>query len=298
MLRFGVLLSQHRPLNELLEWAERFDQAGVDSLWAADHLLKPANTDALWFDCWSVLTAIAMRTRRCRVGPLVSNFVVQSPLRMALLATTLDTISNGRLDLGIGLGGAPVCSAASSVFEPFPALADRFETGIESLLRILSHEPMDLPPVPLPKGRQSPAAARLTTPCVQVPRPPIVVGGQGPRVLEVAARVADRLNVYHPPGLRGAPDLDDALRRTIDRIEARCAAHGRSVHLGRSILFDFAPGLEPRDRHELGDLVRRMAGVGFDECVAVGWPLAAGPTRSIEDLYAFVTEDLPALRGG
>ena len=236
MTSFGVLLAQNRPVAELLDWGRRFDEAGVDSLWIADHLAEPFDPNSLWFDGWTVLAAIAMSTTSCRIGPLVSNFVLQPPLRMARLTVTLDAISSGRLALALGMGGSPVCSSASSVFEPFPALADRFENGLDSLIRILDDVPLPLAPVPMPAGHRSPESVRLSTPCVQIPRPPIVVGGQGPRMIDIAARVGDRWNFYRPPGVDSADDLDDALRRIIERFEERCAVHGRSGEVGRSLL--------------------------------------------------------------
>jgi len=74
--------------------------------------------------------------------------------------------------------------------------------------------------------------------------------------------------------------------------------HGRSGEVGRSMLFDFAPGLVPTTRRELRELVVRISELGFEECIATGWPLRGGPDRSIDELLAFVTEDLPALRTG
>jgi alkanesulfonate monooxygenase SsuD/methylene tetrahydromethanopterin reductase-like flavin-dependent oxidoreductase (luciferase family) len=294
MRSFGVFLQQERPMADLLHWAERFDEAGADSLFVADHLAPPSGGSSWWFDGWTVLAAMAERTSRCRLGPLVSNFVLHSPLRMARLTTTLDAISEGRLDLGLGMGGAPICRSASSVFERGAALADRFEDGLDSLIRILDDEPLALAEVPMKGERSSPKSVRLSTPCVQVPRPPIVIGGHGPRMIDVAARVGDRWNIYYPPGVDSAEDVDGALRRLIDAFEDRCALHGRSGKVQRSVAFDVAPGLQPANRRELGELVVRMSQLGYDECIAWGWPPSGN--RSIEELLAFVTEDLPGLR--
>src|SRR5579863_6839279 len=137
MRSFVVFLQQERPIADLLDCAGRFDEAGADSVFVADHLAPPSGSSALWFDGWTVLAAMAERTSRCRLGPLVSNFVLHPPLRMARLTTTLDAISKGRLDLGLGMGGAPVCRSANSVFERGAALADRFERGLDSLIKVL-----------------------------------------------------------------------------------------------------------------------------------------------------------------
>ena len=162
------------------------------------------------------------------LGPLVSNFVLHSPLRMARLTTTLDAISEGRVDLGLGMGGAPICRSASSVFERGATLADRFEDGLDSLIKVLDDEPLALAEVPMTGERSSPKSVRLSTPSVQVPRPPIVIGGHGPRMIDVAPRLGDRWNVYYRPGVDSAEDVDGALLRLIDAFEDRCALHGRS----------------------------------------------------------------------
>jgi alkanesulfonate monooxygenase SsuD/methylene tetrahydromethanopterin reductase-like flavin-dependent oxidoreductase (luciferase family) len=201
MTSFGVLLAQDHPPAAVLDWARRFDEAGADSVWVADHLANPFDVNSVWFDGWTLLAAMAATTSRCRIGPLVSNFVLHSPLRMARLTTTLDAISNGRLNLGLGMGGASVCRSASSVFEGRPALADRFENGLDSLIKLLDGDPLPLAAVPMVPGRRSPESVLLATPCVQVPRPPIIIGGQGPRIIDLAARLGDQWNLYYPPAL-------------------------------------------------------------------------------------------------
>ncbi len=117
-------------------------------------------------------------------------------------------------------------------------------------------------------------------------------------MIDIAARVGDRWNIYYPPGVERADELGEALRRINERFEERCAVYGRGGEVERSIAFDVAPGLQPATRSEISELVVRMWDLGYDECIAWGWPSAAGTNRSIEELLAFVTEDLPGLRTG
>jgi alkanesulfonate monooxygenase SsuD/methylene tetrahydromethanopterin reductase-like flavin-dependent oxidoreductase (luciferase family) len=295
-MSFGVMLVQDRPLAHILDWAVRFDDAGVDSLWVPEHLVNPSAVDSAWLDAWTLLAVLAERTTTCRLGPLVSNFVLHSPLELARLATTLDAISAGRLDLGLGLGGAPACRSAAGVHDDGPALAARFEQGVAALLDILADVPITLPDVPLVAGFAGPGSVRFAPACVQSPRPPIVIGGHGPRVLDTAARIADRWNVCFPPGVNLAEGLEPALLRLLGKFEQRAEAHGRSDRITRSILFDYAPGLEPSSRHEMVDLVGRMGELGFQECIVSGWPPRHDDTWA-EELLTFLGQDLPLLQG-
>ncbi len=299
MATFGVFLGQDRPVGDILTWAERFDEIGADSLWVADHLANPFDADGPWYDGWTLLGALAGRTRRARLGPLVSTFVFHPPLHLARLAATVDALSDGRLDLGLGLGGAPVCRAAAGVLDDGPGLADRFEQGVEELLGIFGGAPLPLPRVPSVAGRGQPDDVRWNTPMVQSSRPPIVIGGQGPRALEVAARRGDRWNLWNPFTAGASGDLDTAVRDILERFDERCAAVGRTERVPRSILLDFHPALRPAGRSELADLVGRLFGLGFDECIAVSWMdwVEGGFERSVDELASFVDEDLPALTG-
>jgi alkanesulfonate monooxygenase SsuD/methylene tetrahydromethanopterin reductase-like flavin-dependent oxidoreductase (luciferase family) len=297
VLTFGVLLGVDRPLPELLDWASRFDQAGVDSLWVADHLINPADPNSYWLDGWTVLTAIAHRTARCRIGPLVSNFVLHPPMRLARLSGTVDALSGGRLDLGLGMGSAPACRAAASVFDTGPELAHRFERGVQTLVTLFEGRALALATVPQVGDRPPIGSTRLAMPFARDSRPPILVGGQGRRVVDVAAKYADRWNVFAPPSLQSVDDLAGWLAPATARFNDRCAAHGRTGAVARSVLFDTVPalGTQPAGRAELTDLVASVAELGFDECIVTALPLR-GSDRSIETLLDFVAEDLSSLQ--
>jgi hypothetical protein len=97
------------------------------------------------------------------------------------------------------------------------------------------------------------------------------------------------------PAGADADGLEVALTRLTERFEERCAVHGRSGQVERSILFDYAPALRPRDRQELTDLVLRVSQLGFHECIVTGWPVR-GDNRRANELLEFISEDLSALR--
>ncbi|WP_162460165.1 MULTISPECIES: LLM class flavin-dependent oxidoreductase [unclassified Mycolicibacterium] len=294
MKSFGILLSPNRPTGEIREWATRFDDAGVDSLWMPDHLVNPSDGDAPWLNAWTLLGAIAERTRRCRIGILVSNFVLHVPLDMARLAATLDHLSDGRFDLGLGLGGASACRAATGVADDGPALVGRLEAGIESLLNIYSGRPVDLAAVPVIGGFAGPKSIGFAPLPVQRPRPPLLIGGHGSRVLDVAARFADTWNVYSPPRLAPDENIVSALKRLSRKFDDRLDGEGRGGQVRRSILLDFDPGLQPKSCHELADLVGTLSAIGFDEVIAASWP-EHHPDGQAEQLLTFATDELPGL---
>jgi alkanesulfonate monooxygenase SsuD/methylene tetrahydromethanopterin reductase-like flavin-dependent oxidoreductase (luciferase family) len=237
----------------------------------------------------------ADRTSVCRLGSLVSNFVLNSPLRMARLATTLDAASGGRFELGLGLGSAPVCRAAEAVRDDGRALVERFEEGLSAVIELLEGRSVALQTVPTVAGLRGPESVRLQPLCLHRPRPPLIIGGHGPRVLDIAAKYADRWNAYYAPGGDTPGELVPALSQLVQRFEERCAAHGRQVE--RSILFDYAPSLQPANRRELAELVNRMSDLGFDECIVTAWPVPGDDRRAYE-LLEFINDDLPALRTG
>jgi hypothetical protein len=86
----------------MLEHWKHIEALGYDSVWVADHFLNPHAIEEGWFDGWSVLAALATQTSTIRIGTLVTNIIYRNPALIARQAQTLDHISNGRFNLGIG----------------------------------------------------------------------------------------------------------------------------------------------------------------------------------------------------
>lgn len=103
-LRFGVYVLQDAPLPVLRgRWREA-EELGFDDIWLADHARDLRRPSGHWFDAWATLAVMATETARARIGTLVSNPVLRPPAMLARLATTVDHLSGGRLELGIGTG--------------------------------------------------------------------------------------------------------------------------------------------------------------------------------------------------
>src|SRR5262247_406867 len=160
------------------------DEAGFDGVWTWDHLRDPDGGSAPP-EAWTVLTALAEATKRVMLGPLVLNVANRHPGVLASMAATLQTISGGRLLLGLGAGGsrrtpyAAEQAAIGQAVDKDAVRAQRVVDAIALIRRLWSGESGFLRPTP---------------------PPPIVVGGFGPRMAGIAGRHGDGFNTqaFHP----------------------------------------------------------------------------------------------------
>jgi alkanesulfonate monooxygenase SsuD/methylene tetrahydromethanopterin reductase-like flavin-dependent oxidoreductase (luciferase family) len=166
-----------------LELATATEAAGLDGLFRSDHYLSitrgpPAGS----LDAWATLAAIAARTSRIRLGTLVSPVTFRPVSVLAKSVVSVDHISDGRVELGIGAGWYEAEHQAYGF--PFGTMRDRLDeldTQLAELRRQWSHAD-DVLPRP-----------------VQQPRPPIIVGGRGsPRTIRAAIEYADEYNTVYP----------------------------------------------------------------------------------------------------
>src|SRR5436305_2722864 len=197
-MRFGIKTSpQDTTWADMLAfWREADTVELFESAWNFDHFY-PIFSDPTGpcLEGWVTLTALAQATSRLRVGCLVTGAVYRHPAILANMAATLDIVSGGRLELGVGAGwneeeldayGIPL----GTLTERF----DRFDEYLEVLDTLLRNEWSDF------HGRHyTLERARCEPKPVQRPRPPITIGGAGrKRTLRAAARCADRWD--HPRG--------------------------------------------------------------------------------------------------
>jgi probable F420-dependent oxidoreductase len=172
------------------------EQAGFDSVWVSDHLFldwskyggssEPRGS----LECWVTMSALAAITSRVRVGSLALCNDLRNPALVAKMAATLDGLSGGRLDLGIGAGWyEPEFRAAGITFDPPATRIARLEEAAEIIRRLLDGEELVF------KGEHYTIDGAICRPGpVQKPHPPIWIGGKGDRLLAAAARVADGWN--------------------------------------------------------------------------------------------------------
>lgn len=170
------------------------EEAGFDGIWTYDHLRDPdGESDPGTPEVWTVLSALAEATRRIALGPLVLNVASRHPGVLANMAATLQQVSGGRLLLGLGAGGsrqlpyAPEFEMIGIAVEPDAVRAQRVAEAAQVLRRLWTADPSSF----------DGSHYRLTRPSGFLrpdPPPPIVVGGFGPRMAEIAGRHGDGFN--------------------------------------------------------------------------------------------------------
>jgi F420-dependent oxidoreductase-like protein len=209
-------------------WRAADDIELFESGWTFDHFY-PIFSDPTGpcLEGWVTLTALAQATRRLRVGVLVTGNVYRHPAVLANMAATLDIVSEGRLELGIGAGwNQEECDAYGIDLPPLAERFDRFDEALEAIVGLLSDETTDL------DGRYYRlTAARCEPKPVQRPHPPICIGGTGPkRTLRAAARWAQHWN--HPGGsVEQWQAAHDVLRGHCEAIGRDPAEITTSTHL-------------------------------------------------------------------
>lgn len=196
------------------ELARRAEGGGADSVWIYDHLLLRLAGQATGIhEAWTLLTAVAVATTRVEVGTIVLATSFRNPALLAKMATTLDEISGGRLVLGLGCGWHEPEYAAFGY--PFDHRVDRFEESLRIIAPLLREGAVTF------VGAHHRAEGCLILPRGPRDRIPILVGAKGPRMLRLAAELADAWNT----AWFGMPD--DRLLRRIADFRAACADVGR-----------------------------------------------------------------------
>ena len=238
-LRVGLKLSQQvHPVAAQREAWRTADAAGFDHLWLFDHLV-PIHQEPVEpiFDGWTALAAMAENTTQARIGLNVTGNLYRHPGLLAKIAVTVDHLSNGRLEMGLGAGWSEAEFRMYGI--PFPSAADRIrrlDEACEMLTRLWTE------PRATFAGRFYQLREAIAEPKpLQRPRPPLWVGGNGPkRTLRVVAERADVWSCDVWPTDAAAMESAYALATILDR---HCAAVGRdptSIRRAHALVVDDA----------------------------------------------------------
>lgn len=273
-MRFSFMVDPQEGLSygQMLELAQAAESAGFESFLRSDHWLSlRGDWSAHATDAWTTLAGLARETTRIRLGTLVSPVTFRLPIALAKAVATVDEMSGGRVDLGIGAGWFDAEHERFGI--SYPPMAERFEM-LEEQLQILiglwTEDRFDF------SGRHYTMRDAACEPKpVQRPHPPIVVGGYGkPRLLRLAATYADELNLDNP--------TPQACREIFGRLDEACRAAGRDpASVRRSAMLAWDGASAHATPEEQRRLLSGYEQAGVQKIVLDGWP---GPAdaRGIE----------------
>ena len=212
--RFGICTDQNMTWEKTVERWQLFERLGFESAWVCDHLVQPSRPTGPYFEAWALLAGLAARTEKIRIGVLVTSNTFRNPAVLAKMAVTVDHISNGRLEVGLGAGWyVPEHTMFGIPFPETKELVSRFREAVQVVDLIMREDTssFDGTYYQLKDAQSRPAS-------VQKPRPPLVLGAFGPRMLKIVATYADTWNAFGTPAeMRERNQMLDDYCREIGR---------------------------------------------------------------------------------
>ncbi len=299
-LRFQVISLPNADWSEILRRFKHIEDLGFDLATTGDHFIDWTNPSAPWLEAWTTLAALARETTRIRLATYVTQIPLRNPAMLARQAMTVDQLSGGRLEVGLGTGldidpsydmiGIPNWSGKERVA--------RFPEYVEIVDRLLSNEVSSF------KGRYYEIKDAMMNPgTVQKPRPPIVIAALGPVMIRHAAKYADNWN-----SLSFAESFEAQLAETRERaarMDDNLAAIGRdSDELRRSYLM-----FDPASRASGGavgyyessnlfvDMVESLIETGMSE-LGLYYPMLEAQYPAFETIAREVIPEIKKRHGG
>lgn len=276
-LRFGIVLGQRAAWPELAERAREVDELGFDSLYVVDHFYGLRDVMDPTHEAYTILAGFALITTRVRLGVMVCGNTYRNPAFLLKQAVTVDHMSGGRVDFGVGAGWLEREHEAYGF--PFPSARDRVAMFAEALeiWELLQQEERTTYDGQFYQFLDAPFAPKP----LQQPWLPVLIGASLPRMLRLTARHADIWNA------RGTPD---EARTGNEQLTAICREIGRDPS---TILRGISPSLNlliSPEAFAVGVEAYRAAGFADFQ---IPWP------RNAEEhgvLRIVCREVLPALR--
>jgi F420-dependent oxidoreductase-like protein len=306
-LHIGIGVDQNLPWETLVDRWRLVETLGFDSIWDFDHLNQPSRPEGPYLEAWTVLAGLAVHTRRVRMGVLVSCNTFRPPALLAKMALTVDHMSGGRLDVGLGAGWFVPEHDAFGIDFPRPGeRVTRFREAVEIVDRLLRQERTTY------EGRYYRLRDAVCLPRpVQAPRPPLMLAGHGPRMLRIIAELGDGWNSFGTPA---------EIRERNAILDEHCRAIGRDPGTLVRSLYGWATQTpsESWADERAGSWAKSLAG-GARRLPADPWASAqacvdfietyreAGISHFVIDapradqlgaMERFAAEHLPRLRGG
>lgn len=284
-VRVGVVILPDLPWRDALRRWREAEERGFATAWTYDHLSWRSLRDRPWLGTVPLLAAVAASTSRLRMGTLVTSPNFRHPALLAKDVMTLDEVSGGRIELGVGAGGTGFDAVVLGGQPLSPAQRQaRFSEFVDALDVLLRE------PAASYSGRFFSAVESRTYPgCVQRPRVPFTVAAAGPKAMGVAARHAATWVTYGPV----AEDVSATawfagVERQLSLLEAACADAERDpAALARMALVGLEMAWAQESVGAWDDLVGRLDDLGFTD-VVVHWPrphdaVLPGPRMAVFD---------------
>jgi F420-dependent oxidoreductase-like protein len=252
-LRIGLKLSGQDTTIEALRAVWRVaDESGFDHVWDFDHLasIGDGGPDRPIYEGWTLQAAMAEATKRIRIGCLVTGNTYRNPALLAKSAVTVDHISGGRLEFGIGAAWAEIEHQMYG-FEGLDHRVGRLSESLRIIKSLFTEERTNF------EGRYYHFKDAFANPKpIQKPHPPFWIGASGPSTLRLVARHADVWNIAGGDPAR--------VKELTPMLEEACGAVGRNPsEIRRSIQF----GWDGEDRGQLQDLCAQYLELGVTEQV-------------------------------
>lgn len=294
-LEFGITTLPHLSWPETIKVWKKIEQLGFDSVWLADHFVNYNDPTGDWFDCWSLLAALSNVTKTIRIGSLVSPLPLHHPAQLVRKVITVDHISNGRLELGIGAGvsgdkGEVVYDMIGIEDWSPPERVARFEEAVQIIDKCLRQPNTSFdgiyykinnhPTSPLP---------------IQKPRPPITIGAMGKSMMRLAARYGNTWSSFGGPWGLPPEEMFEATKGRVKYIESYCERINRDPATLKKSLLIYGSDAQRifASKEDFRDIVTKYISIGIDELICFYPSLDPSQLDSFEMI---ATEILPEFR--
>jgi len=273
-MRVGVvILPDLRWPQAKSRWQDA-ERRGFTTAWTYDHLSWRTLRDGPWLGTVPLLAAVAATTTKLRLGTLVTTPSFRHPALLAKDIMTLDEVSGGRIDIGVGAGGTGFDATVLGAPRLTPRQrAARFEEFVDALDLLLRN------PMTSYAGHYYTVVDSRTLPgCTQSPRPPFTVAATGRRALAVAARHGDMWVTNGPADAELGPESWFAgISRQVEQFEAAYADAGRTTAVRRAAVVSLGLAWAQTSVAAWDELCEQLLTLGFTD-VIVHWPRPEDPT--------------------
>jgi len=282
MAKFGLSMAREgKDFQTIKNYVLRAEEIGFESVWMPDHFFTfPTPSSKSYLEVLSLLSALAAVTSKIRLGILVLGNSYRPPAMIAKITSTIDNVSNGRLEVGIGAGWfEPEYNAYGYAYPKASMRIDQLKEAVQIIKLMWTQES------PSFEGKYYKISEAICSPRpVQKPRPPITIGGEGERILGVVAAEADRWN------FRGFFATVEEFREKSLELDRICNKIGRDPStVERSIAgLLLTDSDDTKLKEKLANMAKMRPGLTVEDLLTKGF--SGSPEECVSRLQKFVAE--------